>query len=42
MPKVSLYGTRLCSFCGAARQLHNRKGVSYDDLSVDQNLDLRN
>jgi len=42
MPQVSLYGTRLCSFCAAARQLLNRKGVSYDDISVDQDLDLRN
>ena len=42
MPQVSLYGTRLCSFCAAARQLLNRKGISYDDISVDQDLALRN
>ena len=42
MPQVSLYGTRLCSFCGAARQLLDRKGISYNDISVDQDLGLRN
>ena len=41
MPPVVLYGTRFCSFCLAARRLLNEKGITFEDISVDTDLDLR-
>ena len=41
MPTVVLYGTRLCSFCLAARRLLDEKGITFEDISVDTDLDLR-
>lgn len=33
--KVTLYGTRLCPYCQAARRLLEAKGASYEDIAVD-------
>ena len=33
--KVTLYGTRLCPYCQAARRLPDTKGAAYEDISVD-------
>ena len=41
MPPVVLYGTRFCSFCIAARRLLDEKGITFEDISVDTDLDLR-
>ena len=41
MPTVVLYGTRFCSFCLAARRLFDEKGITFEDISVDTDLDLR-
>ena len=41
MPPVVLYGTRCCSFCLAARRLLDEKGITFEDISVDTDLDLR-
>jgi len=41
MPPVVLYGTRFCSFCLAARRLLDKKGIKFEDISVDTDLDLR-
>jgi len=41
MPTVVLYGTRFCSFCLAARRLLDKKGITFEDISVDTDLDLR-
>ncbi len=41
MPPVVLYGTRFCSFCLAARRLLDKKGIMFEDISVDTDLDLR-
>ena len=39
--KVVLYGTKFCPYCIAARSLLNAKGIAFDDIAVDNNLDLR-
>ena len=41
MPTVVLYGTRFCSYCLAARRLVDEKGITFEDISVDTDLDLR-
>ena len=32
--KVIVYGNATCPYCGAARMLLTRKGVTYEDISV--------
>jgi glutaredoxin 3 len=41
MPQVVLYGTRFCPYCTAARHLLGTHDVSFDDISVDSDMDLR-
>ncbi|MDC1512502.1 glutaredoxin 3 [Porticoccaceae bacterium] len=41
MSHVVLYGTRFCPFCTAARRLLTNKGIDYQDISVDNNPELR-
>jgi glutaredoxin 3 len=41
MPPVVLYGNRFCYLCLAARRLLNEKGITFEDISVDNDLDLR-
>ena len=38
---VTVYGTRFCPYCTAARRLLEGKGVAYDEIAVDGNADLR-
>ena len=38
---VTLYGTRFCPYCVAARQLLHSKGVAFEDISVDGDPELR-
>jgi glutaredoxin 3 len=41
MSHIVLYGTRFCPFCVAARRLLSAKGVDYQDISVDQDPELK-
>jgi len=41
MAPIVLYGTKFCPFCIAARLLLNAKGVDFQDISVDNNRNLR-
>ncbi|MDA9348113.1 glutaredoxin 3 [Porticoccaceae bacterium] len=41
MSHVVLYGTRFCPFCTAARRLLTNKGIDFQDISVDNNPELR-
>ncbi len=40
-PVVTMYTTRLCPYCMAARSLLKHKGVAFDDIGVDGNPQLR-
>jgi glutaredoxin 3 len=39
--QVTMYSTRFCPYCVAARQLLKSKGVVFEDISVDGDPDLR-
>lgn len=41
MPKVVLYGTLFCPYCFAAKHLLKQKGVSYEEIRVDKNPELK-
>jgi len=41
MTAVTVYGTKFCPYCIAARQLLQAKGVEYQNIAVDNNPDLR-
>lgn len=38
---VTLYTTRFCPYCVAARQLLGAKGVTFEDIAVDGDAQLR-
>ncbi len=38
---VTMYTTRFCPYCIAARRLLSSKGVSFEDIPVDGDPDLR-
>ena len=38
---VKMYTTRFCPYCVAARRLLDSKGVSFEDIAVDGDVDLR-
>jgi len=38
MPEVTMYATATCPYCERARRLLKRKGVSYSEIRVDQDL----
>ena len=40
-PAVTMYTTRLCPYCMAARSLLKHKGVDYTDIAVDGKPELR-
>ena len=40
-PRVIVYGNQTCPYCGAARMLLKKKGVSYTDISVSGDQSLR-
>lgn len=35
MPKVTIYTSSYCPYCISAKRLLDRKGVAYDEISVD-------
>ena len=39
--KVVVYGNEVCPYCGAARMLLKKKGVSYTDISVSGDESVR-
>lgn len=39
--KITLYSTRLCPYCQAARRLLEARGASYEDIAVDGDADRR-
>lgn len=41
MPKIEIYTTQTCPYCMAAKSLLDRKGVSYEEIAVDGDYDLR-
>ena len=41
MAKVEIYTTTYCPFCYRAKALLKRKGVSYDEIDVTDDIDLR-
>lgn len=40
-PQVIVYGNQTCPYCGAARMLLKKKGVSYTDISVSGDESVR-
>lgn len=41
MSEVEIYTTRWCPFCIRAKMLLEQKGVSYQEIAVDQQPELR-
>lgn len=41
MKAVTIYTTRTCPYCVAAKRLLDRKGVTYSEIAVDGNFALR-
>jgi len=41
MPKVEIYTTPWCPYCLAAKRLLTKKGVSFDEIDVSRDPDLR-
>ena len=41
MNQVVLYGTRFCPFCVAARRLLRAKGLTFEDVPLDSDPQLR-
>lgn len=39
--KVVLYGTKFCPYCIAARSLLNANSITFDDIAVDNDFELR-
>ncbi|HEX9592872.1 MAG TPA: glutaredoxin 3 [bacterium] len=41
MAKVEIYTTAICPFCDRAKALLRKKGISYDEIDVGADPDLR-
>jgi glutaredoxin 3 len=41
MPKVEIYTTQTCGYCHAAKALLHKKGVTYSEIDVSGNPELR-
>jgi glutaredoxin 3 len=41
MTKILMYSTRCCPFCMMARRLLDAKGVCYEEISVESDMDQR-
>ena len=41
MAKVVIYTTTICPYCVRAKMLFQRKGVSYEEIDVSRDNDLR-
>lgn len=40
-PRIVIYGSESCGYCGAARMLLKKKGADYEDVLVTSNPALR-
>lgn len=41
MQDVIVYGTAMCPYCTRARTLLDKKGISYDDIRIDEQPERR-
>ena len=41
MKKITLYSTRTCGFCRAAKSLLDNKGISYKEIDISSDPELR-
>jgi glutaredoxin 3 len=41
MPKVTIYTTRFCPYCLAAKRLLTKKQIAFEEIAVDGRPDLR-
>jgi len=41
MPNILIYTTKICPYCVMAKRLLDKKGVSYTEINVDGNSELR-
>lgn len=41
MAQVVIYTTRICPYCVRAKQLLQRKGISYEEVDVSDDFDAR-
>ena len=41
MPPVEIYTSRYCPYCGAAKALLKRKGVSFTEINLSENMERR-
>ena len=41
MKKITLYSTRTCGFCHAAKSLLDDKGISYKEIDISSDPELR-
>lgn len=41
MAQVVIYTTRICPYCVRAKQLLQRKGISYEEIDVSDDFDAR-
>ena len=41
MPHIEIYTTRFCPFCVRAKRLLEKKGLGFNEISVDGNQSLR-
>ena len=41
MPKVEIYSSMMCGFCHRAKQLLSQKGVNFDEIPVDMDIEAR-
>jgi glutaredoxin 3 len=41
MANITIYTTRTCSYCYAAKSLLSKKGLSYDEIDVSGDTDAR-
>lgn len=42
MPRIVMYTTAICPYCNNAKKLLQEKGVTWDEVRVDTNPELRN
>lgn len=40
-PKIIMYTTKFCPYCVMAKQLLERKGVGYEEIRVDTDIEAR-
>ena len=41
MPSITVYSTRFCPYCTAAKSLLSAKGADYNEIAVDSDPQLR-